>query len=342
MGGLSNLRIFSAPILLTGLMVIFAVVASSMSGVDGIPLLRPYIGAGLAITFLSALIWMFLKIAKMAFGGVEHPMMRVSESLKDRWKILIFPALLFPIFLAAYTTAKMSIVFLVGFGWDQFWADVDAALIGGDPWRITHAVFGPAVSAGWAWAYSVGWGLTLFFCAAFVSLFGEQRQVAVYFTAMIASWLIGGVLMAYGTPAAGPVFAHLFEPALTDRFEPLRSSLNALLPVDSSIRTTQAYLASSANSALAVKAGGISAMPSMHLAACTIYVMAAIGTRWLVPALLFWLVIFVGSIHFGYHYAIDGIAAAAISVPCWRLAEAFYSEPLATAPASTECHAHTS
>ena len=79
-------------------MVIFAVIASSMSGVDGIPLLRPYIGAGLAITFLSALIWMFLKIAKMAFSGIEHPMMRVSESLKDRWKILIFPALLFPIF----------------------------------------------------------------------------------------------------------------------------------------------------------------------------------------------------------------------------------------------------
>jgi hypothetical protein len=64
----------------------------------------------------------------------------------------------------------------------------------------------------------------------------------------------------------------------------------------------------------------------MHIGAATIYVLSARGTKWLGPAIAFWVIIFVGSAAFGYHYWIDGIVGAAVAFPCWRLAEACFPE----------------
>jgi hypothetical protein len=75
------------------------------------------------------------------------------------------------------------------------------------------------------------------------------------------------------------------------------------------------------HSHVAVKSGGISAMPSMHLGTVSIYVLAARRTRWFVPAMLFWLIIFICSAYFGFHYWIDGIVAAALAAICWAGAE---------------------
>ena len=65
-------------------------------------------------------------------------------------------------------------------------------------------------------------------------------------------------------------------------------------------------------------------MPSMHLGAVSIYVLAASKTRWLIPAILFWLIIFVASAYFGYHYWVDGLVAAAVAVGGWCASEAYF------------------
>jgi membrane-associated phospholipid phosphatase len=64
-------------------------------------------------------------------------------------------------------------------------------------------------------------------------------------------------------------------------------------------------------------------MPSMHLGVASIYVLAARKTPWLAPAILFWLIIFVASAYFGYHYWVDGIVAAAVAAMCWAAAERY-------------------
>ena len=65
---------------------------------------------------------------------------------------------------------------------------------------------------------------------------------------------------------------------------------------------------------------GISAMPSMHVGTSVLFAMLgfASGHRWVGWLLsLFAALIFVGSIHLGWHYAIDGYAGAAVAVFGW-------------------------
>jgi membrane-associated phospholipid phosphatase len=179
-------------------------------------------------------------------------------------------------------------------------------------------VLGNSHSGLWEWFYTVGWGAAFLVTGNVIVLYARRRLVAVFFTAMFATWLIGGCLMAYGFSAAGPVFAHMFEPALDTQFRPLRQILASSLG-DGPISYTQHYLASAVQSHVAVKGSGISAMPSMHIGATSIYVLAARRTPWLAPAVLFWLIIFVASGYFGYHYWVDGIVAAGVAWACWRI-----------------------
>ena len=63
--------------------------------------------------------------------------------LREQAPLLILPVIIAPIFLGAFTTAKSGLYFLVGFRWDRYWADLDYALFGADPWIFTHAVVSP-------------------------------------------------------------------------------------------------------------------------------------------------------------------------------------------------------
>ena len=65
-------------------------------------------------------------------------------------------------------------------------------------------------------------------------------------------------------------------------------------------------------------------MASVHLGAASIYVLSARRTLWFIPSILFWIVIFVCSAYFGYHYWIDGIVAVLVAAACWIVAERIF------------------
>jgi hypothetical protein len=145
--------------------------------------------------------------------------------------------------------------------------------------------------------------------------------MGVMLTAMLATWIVVGWLLAYCFSSAGPVFAHLVDVSLAERFRPLREAIADPRWGADAVRRTQTYLSVAMYASFAVKGGGISAMPSMHIGMTSIYVLAARRTRWLLPAVAFWIIIFIESAYFGYHYWLDGIVAAAAAWGCWRLAE---------------------
>jgi len=311
------------PVALCVAMSLVSAVLVRAAAVDVRELFLPYFSAAAAISVLSVLGFVFIEIAKLAWLRADDPIPIVKDKLRDRWVLIILPAVMLPVFLIGFTASKTAIQFLVGYTWDSFWANADRLIFGDDVWHLTRRILGSSYSRVWEWLYTVGWGGAFFVVANAIALFAPKRLVGVYFTAMFATWLVGGCFMAYAFSAAGPVFAHLFDPGLTARFQPLRDTLAGSLG-EGPIGFTQRYLSDLVNVHVAVKGGGISAMPSMHLASTSIYVLAARGTKWIYPAVLFWIIIFVASGYFGYHYWVDGLVAAPLAAVCWLLAERCY------------------
>ena len=335
MDDISVKKALMLPALLTVGTIALAAAISLVTEVDGSRVFLPYVSAWASSTAIMFLLWVFVQVARLARARADEPLRIVSSRLTDRWMLLTLPALIFPLFLGAYTWAKVSIPFVVGYGWESFWAEADQIIFRRDPWLLAHALSPPWLAYAWTFFYAIVWGFVLVFSGALISCFASRRLVATFYSAMMLSWLFGGILLAYLLSAAGPVFAHLVDPALQLRFAPLRAELLDLLGQDNLVLRSQRYLAAGMNAKVALNGSGVSAMPSMHIATATICLLAARGTRWLLLALPFWLMTFFGSVYLGYHYAVDAPVAAAVAIVCWAIARRIYFRPEAVAARTT-------
>lgn len=314
------------PALLATVMLVAGLSIGRFAGIESGGLFAPYFIGAAAFTVLSLLFYIFVAFCRLAGKLAENPVASVWTDLRKKAPLLLLPVIIYPVFLTGFTTTKCSIPIVVGYRWEVFWADADTALFGRDAWEISHALLGAKYGRYLDFFYSTAWVPVLMLFKSNVAIWATPRRAGIIFTAMMLTWIIGGWLGAYAMSAAGPVFAHLFDPALADRFAPMHLALEAIMPADSTTRLTQAYLVETLSQSGAVKGGGISAMPSMHIGAATIYILAARGTKWLLPAIGFWAIIFLGSAYFGYHYWVDGVVAALIALVCWRIAEIWFRE----------------
>jgi hypothetical protein len=321
---ISTRRALAWPAILTLVMLAIAAAISLRTGVSGWRVFSPYVGAWAASTLLSVLIWVFVQVAILLPARADGPLRTVMRRAREPVRLALLPAVIFPLFLGAYTWAKCSIPFAVGYGWEAVWANADHWIFGEDAWRWAHAMLPDFLAPAMTFYYAIIWGFALVFSGTLISAFASRRFAATYFTALMLSWLIGGIGMAYAIAAAGPVFAHLTDPSLAARFAPLQAELIRLLGEDDLVLKTQRYLAAGMNYKIALKGGGVSAMPSMHMATATILVLAGWRRRWLPLAVLFWLLTFFGSVYLGYHYALDAPVAALVALLSWAIASRVY------------------
>lgn len=231
-----------------------------------------------------------------------------------------------PIFMTAFGSYKRMIPDLNPFAWDATFARWDRALHGGvDPWQLLQPLVGhPAIT----WLISGCYQLWLFVVLFTLVWQCWSRRDDVlrmqYLMAFVCSWIVLGTVVASGLSAAGPCyFDRLAAPlGLGDPYSGLMDYLREVAAVHRiPALEIQEVLWTSHASRSAQLGHGISAMPSMHVASCVL--MALLGMRVGRAAGIaysaFALVILVGSVHLGWHYAVDGYVSAVAVLAIWPL-----------------------
>jgi hypothetical protein len=167
----------------------------------------------------------------------------------------------------------------------------------------------------------------LFWAGALVSTRVSESLRIRYWTATIASWVLIGLFMATFLSSAGPCFFSEIVPDMVDPYAGLRaylSDVSATYPLGSALTKEHLWQSYVGQHSLP---GGISAMPSMHNAQAALFVVFAysIDRRLGRVTLAYAALIFVGSVHLGWHYAVDGIVGVAAALGVWSVCGALLS-----------------
>lgn len=216
-----------------------------------------------------------------------------------------------------FGAVKEAIPELGAYVWDAPLARLDSALHGGrDPWRWSHAVpFGGPLTRFIDRVY-VSWYGVLILCILLAATWAPLRLRARFFVALVLSCALAGSLLATVLASGGPVYFAEFT-GDADRFRPLLQALEGTRARDGQLALWEAFATRSEK-----LYGGISAMPSMHVALSALVAMAAWAWNgWLgVVAAIYGALILVGSVHLGWHYAVDGYVGILAATVIWMAA----------------------
>lgn len=230
--------------------------------------------------------------------------------------------------LSIYTTLKAQIPSLVPFYADPWLAKIDYAIhFNHMPWEITHKLFSsPIAGATINFFYNVWFFIMWLFLVTFLCLVSRpQLRLQVLLTFCLV-WIINGNLAATMLSSVGPCYYNQLYPEL-DTFNQLFLSLNKqndwLLTNNNFFNIwalkTQDDLWQSYLTATNGLGDGISAMPSIHLSIATLIAFALSHChkylKWL--GWLYVGIIEVGSVHLGWHYAVDGYLSIVLTCLLW-------------------------
>jgi hypothetical protein len=221
-------------------------------------------------------------------------------------------------FRTMFNAVKNAIPEHGGFMFDRVLADLDEALhLGVAPWEWLYGMFKhPWVLRAVEINYETVW---------FVICFGIQYWVAVsplfdrvrvrYMLCFILSWVLIGNVAASMVSSAGPVY-YAFVTGDFHRFGEVMSFTASMQGQFAATADFQNYLWYLHVNDLPGLGSGISAFPSMHVA---IVVMNAlflieVSRKWVMPAMIYVAFVVASSVYLGWHYAVDGYAAAIMMV----------------------------
>jgi hypothetical protein len=233
---------------------------------------------------------------------------------------------LLPLHSIAFIFFKLMIPVIRPFSWDERLAAWDQALhFGWHPWQllqfdaplVTRLIDATYLMVFGVMAVLLGWYI---FCDA-----GSPRRRQFLWTYLL-SWFLLGNVAATLFSSAGPCYYEHVVPG-SNPFAPLMANLSE---IDQTHQLHAVFLQDllwSEYTKEGISYGqGISAMPSMHVAIAALLVIATwdlnrwIGLLMLAGATL----IMIGSVHLGWHYAIDGYAAAIGVWLIWRVVGAIF------------------
>ena len=277
---------------------------------------------GLAIV-ASALVWVIsVGLARRSSTEFAWP-----DTQWRRW--LLVATITTGITLSQFQVFKQLVLPERGFPFDPLIADMEYQLLGGrDAWEVTHSLFGSLLpTLILDAAYALWLPMMFLFPAVVVATVSKAEKRGRLLGTWVASWILIGSIAAWLLGSAGPCYYN----ALVGHHEGFLRMQQALEALDARAEAYglsvhalyfQKMLFQTQGGSL-VFASGISAMPSMHVAMGTLFAIAgfqrsrALGIAFSVYAVLIW----IASIHLGWHYASDGISGGLMMVVLWLVSK---------------------
>lgn len=288
------------------------------AGIAGSPLVALYNVIeiiGLAGAFIPFFLFYLLRI----FGeGEQQPTRRMQRDVDgSRIIAIVLAVLLGSIIAGAFSTLKAAIPLAVPFYLDPGLTSFERAIFGIDAWRISHSLLGWATPfidrfyLSWLPVMLIAFNLVLLSRPSAL----KTRSLITY----VLLWPLVGTLGGYLLSSAGPIFH--------DALFGGHSGLLAALQREGATGNLSAhgYLWNAYANRADRLGGGISAMPSMHMAmACWL----ALTLRGMLPRFqrfgwLYLAMIWISSVHLGWHYVSDGVVGVAGALLVWRAAGAW-------------------
>jgi hypothetical protein len=230
--------------------------------------------------------------------------------------------LLLSVLMTVFMHWKADLGTRIPFSWDERFMRWDRTLhFGRHPWEWLHPLLAhPHVTHTIDTLYHRVWVLGVK-AGSFllIAWWSNRALVSRFLLTYMLLWIVAGTLVAYGLASAGPVY---YADVLGPVVDPYAALLAYLGGVDAVHGLTAVGAAAQLWESLIHDDWpriGISAMPSMHVALTTL--IAVVGFQihriWGVLGTLYLIIVLLGSVHLGWHYAIDGYLSILLVWVLW-------------------------
>jgi hypothetical protein len=234
-------------------------------------------------------------------------------------------------FMDMFAGFKAAIPEIQPFGWDRLFMELDRRLhLGHHPWELLQPILGHAPLTKVVDTLYYLWFAVLVLTLVWQAWSRQRTLRTQFFVSYAAMWIVLGTAAATALSSAGPCYYGRVVGS-PDPFAPLMEYLSG---VDETHPLTalkvQGFLWRGYASATAQAVEGISAMPSLHVATPVLFALLGWRThRWLgIAFTIYAAIVLVGSVHLGWHYAVDGYASIIAVALIWKatgVAVAWYS-----------------
>ena len=248
---------------------------------------------------------------------------------KNIWRFILV-LVLAPPFMSTFSSFKQVITVIHNFSWDYRLMRLDYILhFGHHPWEFFRFFLNyPYIIKIIDYIYIL-WFPILFLSCLWMAWSQRRKLKLQFFINLCLAWIILGTILAIIFSSAGPCYYAKVVTGKPDPYSPLMSRLNEihtsmpLFAIRNQIGIWKAY-----ENRVWLPFGGISAMPSLHIAIAVIFALAGWRVnRYLGILLIVYVFItLIGSIILGWHYAVDGYVSILLTILIWKVVEKILSQ----------------
>jgi hypothetical protein len=237
------------------------------------------------------------------------------------WIGFLVVFILIPLFSSAFASYKQTIPLINSFKWDGMLMRWDYILhFGHYPWRLLEPILSHPILLRIIDLIYVLW-FAVFFLFCFRMAWTEKRQLRLcFFISTILVWSLLGSVFGTIFSSAGPCYYSRVVSETADPFAPLMHRLSDIHQQSSLWALSNQFgLWEAQIYGTWLPFGGISAMPSIHLAMATLFALVAFNVHKIfgMVFIAYVAVIQIGSVILGWHYALDGYVAIILSTLIW-------------------------